>query len=159
MFCIWHFLIFIIAISNSGFEIVRACWTSGRQWDAHEPRSEGSNEVEIYFENFNPDKCNYGEWSEGGYEAYYYRKMDYKGVIIAPKNNSHPITSLERLMVAVKGEAKIIGANLVCGGQIYKIAPANNISYEFIGTGFRSCSGSMEIIYLLLPTMLCIFFG
>jgi hypothetical protein len=156
MCCIWLFAIFIMVVLNTEFEMVRACFSS--QSDAHEPRSEDSNEVEIYFENSNPDKCNYGEWSKGADIPRYYRKMDYKGVIVASKNNSDPIKTLVRLMEVVKETAKMIGANLVCGGRIYKIPPANNVSYEFIGTGLRSCSGSIEIVYFLLPTMMCILF-
>ena len=42
------------------------------------PKNTGKSKIEIYASNFNPDRCNYGEWTE---EAEYYRHMDYKGFI------------------------------------------------------------------------------
>jgi hypothetical protein len=156
MHCIWRFAIFIIAQSNSEFKKVLAC---GRQWDAHEPRSEDSNEVEIYFEHFNPDKCNYGEWSKGRAGAYLYRKMDYRDIIdvsVIGKDNEGPSMTRTRLYVAVKEKAETIGANLVCGGKLIEKSTEN--SYEFVGTGFRSCSDTMKIVYFLLPTMQCTLF-
>ena len=156
MYCIWRFAFFIIATSNNEFEKALAC---GRQWDAHEPRSENSNEVEIYFEHFNPDRCNYGEWSKGETGAYLYRKMDYKDIIdvsVIGKDDEGPSLARTRLYVAVKEKAKTIGANLVCGGKLIQKSTEN--SYEFIGTGFRSCSNNMRIVHLLLLTIQCILF-
>ena len=148
--------IFVVAILSSEFRITQSCLTrAGDQLFLDDPIEEDYtqiyNGVEIYANNYVPDKCNSGEWSKGEYPAAYLRKLRYKGFIAISKDPERsripkPIMGVERLMDLVSKAAKELGANIVCGGHIDKApykAPSPNTSlikeftYEFYGSALR----------------------
>ena len=146
----------ITFILSLQLHFARSCLTrAGDQLFLDDPIEEDYtqiyNGVEIYANNYVPDKCNAGEWSKGDYPAAYLRKLRYKGFIAISKDIEHsrnpkPIMGVERLMDLVARAAKELGANIVCGGHIDKapyMAPSPNVSlineftFEFYGSALR----------------------
>ena len=149
------FFLFIIVLSLQ-LHVTQSCLTrAGDQLFLDDPIEEDYTQiykgVEVYANNYVPDKCNAGEWSTGDYPAAYLRKLRYKGFIAISKDIEHsrnpkPIMGVERLMDLVTKAAKELGANIVCGGHIDKapyMAPSPNASlineftYEFYGSALR----------------------
>ena len=149
------FFLFTIVLSLQ-LNLTQSCLTrAGDQLFLDDPIEEDYtqiyNGVEVYANNYVPDKCNAGEWSTGDYPAAYLRKLRYKGFIAISKDIEHsrnpkPIMGVERLMDLVTKAAKELGANIVCGGHIDKapyMAPSPNVSlineftYEFYGSALR----------------------